>query len=106
MLGVHGFEILEARDGMQALNLLEQTGPADAALVDWNMPEMNGLELLMQIRKNDDFARMRVVMVTTEMGIREVQAALDAGATDYLMKPFNAAQVNEKLALIGLPIHA
>ncbi len=102
ILTMRGFEVVEAKHGLDALNVLAQTGAADVALVDWNMPEMNGLELVQQIRKNSAYDPMRIMMVTTETGIKEVQSALNAGATDYLMKPFNSMQVDEKLALLGL----
>lgn len=102
ILSMRGFDVVEAKHGLDALNVLAQTGTADLALVDWNMPEMNGMQLVTEIRKNPAHDPMRIMMVTTETGIKEVQSALDAGATDYLMKPFNAIQVDEKLSLLGL----
>lgn len=102
MLSMRGFDVVEAKHGLDALSVLAQTGAADLALVDWNMPEMNGMELVTEIRKHPAYDPMQIMMVTTETGIKEVQSALDAGATDYLMKPFNAIQVDEKLTLLGL----
>lgn len=106
ILQMRGFETVEAKHGLEALRVLSQTGTADLALVDWNMPEMNGLEFVTEVRKNPAHAQMRIMMVTTETGLREVQSAMDAGDTDYLMKPFTTGQVDDKLALLGLDSHA
>lgn len=105
ILTMRGFEVIEAKHGLDALNVLAQSGCVDVALVDWNMPEMNGLEFVTQIRKDPSYEQMRIMMVTTETGLNELQSALNAGATDYLMKPFNSMQVGEKLALLGLCIN-
>ncbi|KAA6464820.1 response regulator [Acidobacteria bacterium AB60] len=102
ILSMRGFEVAEAKHGVDALDVLTKGEVPDVALVDWNMPEMNGLELVTEIRKRPQYEQMRIMMVTTETGIKEVQSALNAGATDYLMKPFNSMQVEEKLALLGL----
>lgn len=97
-----GFEVCEAKHGLDALDVLSQVGATDIALVDWNMPQMNGLELVVRIRENNAYDGMRIIMVTTETGIKQVQSALSAGATDYLTKPFTSMQVDEKLAILGL----
>src|SRR5512141_2430386 len=102
ILGMRGFEVLEAKNGLDALSTLEKNGATDLMLVDWNMPEMNGLELVSRVRQNHSFDQIRIMMVTTETGIKEVQNALTAGANDYLMKPFSSTQVDEKLTLLGL----
>lgn len=106
ILTTRGFEVLEAKHGRDALDVLAQTGQADLALVDWNMPEMNGLQFVTEVRKNPAHTDMRIMMVTTETGLKEVQSAIDAGATDYLMKPFTPGQIEDKLAILGLDSNA
>lgn len=97
-----GFEVLEAGDGQQALDQLTQAGALDLALVDWNMPVMNGLELISQLRARSEFDGMAIMMVTTETEIHQVQRALEAGANEYVMKPFTPDILREKLLLLGL----
>ena len=97
-----GFEVIEAGDGQQALDQLTQAGALDLALVDWNMPVMNGLELIGQLRARSEFDGMAIMMVTTETEIHQVQRALDAGANEYVMKPFTEDALREKLVLLGL----
>lgn len=101
-----GFEVLEAKHGLDALNVLARTGSADLALVDWNMPEMNGLEFVMRVRTNPTHAEMQIMMVTSETGLDQLQRAMDAGASEYLMKPFTSVQLEDKLSLLGLSSHA
>ena len=98
-----GFEISEACDGKDALIKLGEKD-ADLALVDWNMPEMNGLEFVQAVRADASRASMRIVMVTTESDISNVQQALEAGADEYLMKPFTKESLCEKLSLIGIEV--
>jgi two-component system chemotaxis response regulator CheY len=71
-------------------------------LVDWNMPEMNGLELVKAIRREDRFRNMAVVMVTTETEPEQMLRALTAGADEYLMKPFQKEGLVDKLRLVGV----
>jgi len=73
----------------------------ELALVDWNMPVMNGLEMLSQLRA-DGFSDLRVMMVTTEAENDYIVRALEAGADEYLMKPFDDQALDEKLAMLGL----
>jgi two-component system chemotaxis response regulator CheY len=105
-----GFDVAEAGDGCQALDSLRERlvpahpdGPVQLALVDWNMPEMSGIELVEAVRADPAFADLRIVMVTTETEISQVTKALDAGADEYLMKPFTRDDVVGKLELLGLP---
>jgi two-component system chemotaxis response regulator CheY len=105
-----GFEVAEAGDGNQALDRLRERlaaddpdGPVQLALVDWNMPEMSGIELVEAVRADPAFASLRIVMVTTETELSQVTRALDAGADEYLMKPFTRDDVVGKLELLGLP---
>ena len=93
---------MEADNGAAALDRLQQDGIADVALVDWNMPVMNGFEFLCQLRQNHDYDKMAVVMVTTETEMSNIQSAIDQGANEYIMKPFTKEAVIEKLQLLGL----
>jgi two-component system chemotaxis response regulator CheY len=96
-----GFEVFEAGDGRQALDELGKTGPLDLALVDWNMPVMTGYELICELRSRPDLNKMAIMMVTTETESSQVQRALDAGANEYVMKPFTEDVLREKLLLLG-----
>jgi two-component system, chemotaxis family, chemotaxis protein CheY len=97
-----GFETVEAGHGREALDRLKQTGAVDLALVDWNMPEMNGFEFVQAVRADRAFDGTRLVMVTTETEMADVARALEAGANEYLMKPFTKDAMVEKLAMLGL----
>lgn len=98
----YGFETFDAEDGADALKVLENIGTVDLMLVDWNMPNMNGLEFVKAVRKNDAHAAAKIMMVTTESEMDNVIQALEAGADEYVMKPFTKESINEKLALMGL----
>ncbi len=102
ILVAQGFEVFEAGDGRQAIDELEKTGCIDLALVDWNMPVMTGYEFIVEIRARAEFAAMSIMMVTTESETSQVQLALDAGANEYIMKPFTDDVLKEKLMLLGL----
>jgi two-component system chemotaxis response regulator CheY len=97
-----GFEVLEAGDGRQALDRLTEAGAVALVLVDWNMPEMNGLEFLRTARQNPAWKDTVIIMVSTETEMSQMQLALDAGANEYVMKPFTRAVLREKLQLVGL----
>jgi two-component system, chemotaxis family, chemotaxis protein CheY len=101
MLEERGMECAEAADGRAGLDQLHAGAAFDVALVDWNMPVMDGLEMLKQLR-GEGFAEMKVVMVTTEAENEFIIRALDAGADEYLMKPFDDEALSEKLAMLGL----
>ncbi len=98
-----GYETGEAGDGVEALRLLTaDPGGFSLALVDWNMPEMNGMELLRAVRGDARLAALTVLMVTTETEIEHMAAALEAGAHEYVMKPFTREILFDKLQLAGL----
>jgi two-component system chemotaxis response regulator CheY len=97
-----GFEITEAGDGKQALDKLNPSQPPDLALVDWNMPVMNGLEFVQAIRTQHEYDHVPLMMVTTETDMERVVAAIDAGANEYVMKPFTKEIMLEKLRLLGM----
>jgi two-component system chemotaxis response regulator CheY len=101
LLEEKGIECEEAGDGQAAMDQLNAGKPFDLALVDWNMPVMNGLEMLMQLRA-EGFGDVKVMMVTTEAENDFILRALDAGADEYLMKPFDDEALTEKLAMLGL----
>jgi two-component system, chemotaxis family, chemotaxis protein CheY len=97
-----GYEVLEAENGKEALQRLERSSTPDVALVNWNMPLMNGLAFVKEVRADSRFDEMRVVMVTSETAGTKVARALMAGADEYLMKPYSSAMLFEKLELLGL----
>jgi two-component system chemotaxis response regulator CheY len=102
MLEERGIACDEAADGRAALELLHGDLSFELALVDWNMPVMNGLEMLRQLRA-DGFSDLKVLMVTTEAENDFIVRALEAGADEYLMKPFDDKALDDKLAMLGLP---
>jgi two-component system chemotaxis response regulator CheY len=101
MLEEKGIECEEAADGQAGMDRLQEGAPFDLALVDWNMPIMDGLEMLKQLR-SEGFAEVKVMMVTTEAENDFILRALDAGADEYMMKPFDGDALSEKLALMGI----
>jgi len=101
LLEKRGMECEEAGDGQAALDRIHTDTPFDLALVDWNMPVMDGLELLERVRAEGNTG-LKVLMVTTEAEDDYIVRALDAGADEYLMKPFDDAALSDKLAMMGL----
>ena len=97
-----GFETFEAGHGKEGLERLKEVGATDLALVDWNMPEMNGLEFVQAVRAQQAYEETRLVMITTETDMARVTAALEAGANEYLMKPFTKESMLDKLTILGL----
>jgi two-component system chemotaxis response regulator CheY len=83
------------------MEMLDSSGSFDLALLDWNMPVMNGLDMLKQLRA-EGYSDLKVMMVTTEAENDYILRALDAGADEYLMKPFDDEALTEKLAMLGL----
>lgn len=102
MVASLGYEVSEATDGMDALTTLQTSGSFDLMLLDWNMPIMNGLDLLKTLRQSAEFDNLRIIMVTTETEIGQMSLALENGANEYIMKPFTTEVVREKLAILGL----
>jgi two-component system chemotaxis response regulator CheY len=97
-----GFECFEAGHGREALRRLAEVGRVDLILVDWNMPEMNGFDFLVEARATPAWKDTVIMMVTTETEMAQVQRALEAGANEYVMKPFTRDMLREKLQLVGL----
>ena len=102
MLQGLGFEVLEAGNGREGLERLKENGTIDLALVDWNMPEMNGLDFIRRVRAEQSYDGVLLMMVTTETEKENVVRALVAGANEYVMKPFTQEVILEKLQIFGM----
>ena len=95
------FQIIEAEDGEQALETCKRSLP-DAILLDWNMPIMDGYEFLGNLRRMPGGEVPKVVFCTTENGIAHISRAIEAGANEYIMKPFDKDIVTAKFQEVGL----
>ena len=101
LLEERGIACEEAEDGKAGLAQLQSGVNFDLALIDWNMPVMNGFEMLKALRAQG-FCDLKVMMVTTEAEMEFMIRALDSGADEYLMKPFDEEALVEKLNLLGI----
>jgi two-component system, chemotaxis family, chemotaxis protein CheY len=98
-----GYEVQEAANGREALQVIEAGNSGiQLVLADWNMPEINGLDLVKRLRQNPACSSLTVVMVTTETEIEHIGKALEAGANEYVMKPFTREILVEKLQIAGI----
>ena len=95
------FEVSEAADGQLALNACQASMP-DVILLDWNMPVMNGIDFLRALRANEGGDVPKVVFCTTENDMAHIQEAVNAGANEYIMKPFDSDILQSKLSQIGI----
>lgn len=95
------FETAEAADGQEALDACKSSLP-DAVLLDWNMPVMDGLEFLKELRQLPGGNAPIVVFCTTENDIEHIQKAIESGANEYIMKPFDSEIIQAKFAQVGL----
>jgi two-component system chemotaxis response regulator CheY len=102
MLKELGFETCDACHGKEALERLQTGQLPDIVLVDWNMPEMDGLEFIKTVRQDARYSGTMLLMVTTETETDQMLRALTAGADEYLMKPFTKEGLISKLQLIGV----
>ncbi len=93
-------DILEGEDGVQGWAVLNENPDMGMLITDWNMPEMNGLELVRKVRADARFRDLPIIMVTTEGGKAEVITALKAGVNNYIVKPFTPQVLKEKLAAV------
>jgi len=93
-------DILEAEDGAVAWKVMGENEGIDILVTDWNMPEMNGLELVQKVRAEEKYADLPIIMVTTEGGKTEVITALKAGVNNYIVKPFTPQVLQEKLEAV------
>jgi len=97
------FEASEAGDGQEALDQLESGADLpDLCLIDWNMPVMDGYTFITRVRQNPEWRQITLMMVTTESEQSNIVRALAAGAHEYVIKPFTADAIAEKLELLGL----
>ncbi len=97
-----GMDVLEAGNGKQALEQMKLHAGIELILVDWNMPEMNGLDFIKAVRAQKLYDRVRILMVTSETETDQVTKALKAGANEYLMKPFSREILIAKLDLLSI----
>ena len=93
-------DILEAEHGIEAWAIMEENRDLGMLITDWNMPEMNGLELVKKVRGSGSFNDLPIIMVTTEGGKTEVITALKAGVNNYIVKPFTPQVLKEKLSAV------
>lgn len=98
-----GYEVCQASNGREALAIAEnENAQISFFLVDWNMPEMNGLEFVRHVRADPRFSSVPLMMVTTETEMEQMMTALEAGANEYVMKPFTREIIADKLRLMGV----
>jgi len=95
-------EVIEAGDGIEALEQLNRHPSVELAMVDWDMPRMNGLEFVKAVRAEGKFANLKLMMVTSHNAMEDIGHALEEGANDFLMKPLTGDMVTDKLRLLGL----
>jgi two-component system chemotaxis response regulator CheY len=93
-------DIVEAGDGFEALSALEENPDVGLVLLDWNMPNKDGFETLIEMRKVKSKEEMCIVMVTTEAEKSRIIQAVQAGANNYIVKPFTPETIKEKLGKI------
>ncbi len=102
ILGELGMDVIEAANGRDALEQIKRNSGVELLLVDWNMPEMNGIDFIRAVRSDGAYDAVRVLMVTSESQGAQVNEALSAGANEYLMKPFNKEVLVAKLNLMDV----
>ena len=95
------FEVQEAGDGREALDICARSQP-DVILLDWNMPVMSGMDFLRALRQSEGGTQPKVVFCTTENGMAYIRAAIEAGADEYVMKPFDRETLESKLQIVGV----
>ena len=95
------FSISEAEDGKVALDACASSMP-DVVLLDWNMPVMDGMQFLRMLRKSDGGSNPKVVFCTTENDVGHIREAIEAGANEYIMKPFDKAIIEAKFTQAGI----
>jgi len=98
-----GYQVTQAANGKDALEQIHRDGSqVGLLLVDWNMPEMNGLDFVKNLRAEPRFGAVTIIMVTTETEADQMMAALEAGANEYVIKPFTNETIEDKLRMLGL----
>jgi len=101
MLRQLGFEVAEAANGREGIERLKRL-KAHLVLIDWNMPDLNGLEFVRAVRADQSYAGLHLLMVTSEEDQGQIATALKAGADEYIRKPFTKEVILEKLQRLGL----
>ncbi len=99
-----GIEYIEAGNGQEALEILKKNPKIDFALIDWNMPIMDGYEFLLNVRADRSYDMKKLIMVTTNSEIEYMIKAVSAGANEYIMKPFDKEILTDKLRLAGIEL--
>ncbi|MGF7169530.1 two-component system chemotaxis response regulator CheY [Sphingobium xanthum] len=94
-------QVQEAGDGREALEMCDANLP-DVVLLDWNMPIMSGLDFLKELSRRNLPQPPKVIFCTTENGVDHIRAAVDAGADEYVMKPFDRDTLESKLQIVGV----
>jgi len=102
MLSMRGFEVAEAENAPQALDVLRRMGTADLVLVNWIPSEIDNLDFISKLRRQATHKTTVIMLATSEPGMRELHAVFIAGADDYMMMPFTSLQMDERLARAGL----
>jgi two-component system chemotaxis response regulator CheY len=102
MLSGFEMEIVDAENGAMALEIIRSQPPFDAVLLDWNMPVMDGITLLKTLKDEPLERRPVVIMCTTENDMQHISAAIESGASEYIMKPFDESVLEEKLQGTGV----
>ncbi len=102
ILAGFGYEVRDAGHGREGLDVLNEGWLPDLVTVDWNMPVMDGLQFVAAVRSNPAWRSLTLMMVTSESEHTQIVRALAAGAHEYVIKPFTADAIRDKLALLGL----
>ena len=97
-----GFDVTEAGNGREGMDMVTSLGDIELVLVDWNMPVMSGIEFVQAVRADDQYKNLKLVMVTTETEPERMARALMEGVDEFIMKPFTPEILVEKLRLIGV----
>ena len=97
-----GYEVLEAPTGNESFALLDCQADISLILLDWNLPDLNGLDFVMRLRASPFRSQVVVMMVNFQTDVEQMLAALHAGANDYVVKPFTEKAVTDKLRVLGL----
>lgn len=92
-----GWEVAQACNGVEALGVLASMGGCDLALIDWQMPEMDGLSLVKHMRADANYGKVTIIMVSSNAVMESIQEALEAGANDFVMKPFTVDALKERI---------
>jgi two-component system chemotaxis response regulator CheY len=101
MLAELGFEVYDAEEGGDGFQRLLALGMVELVILDWNMPGMDGLAFLKQLRGDKKYDEVLVIMATSNSDLASVRIALDAGASEYMMKPFATDDLRDKLQILG-----